>query len=121
MDNLADRLNQILAQKGLIASDIAKATGITPPVMSRYLSGKSGISAKNLIKLSQYLNVSADWLQNGSDAPDSIKMPKSVSVDKDKIIEVQGALIGNLQKQIKEMEKTKAESAKRHAKKRKSK
>ena len=41
--------------------------------------------------------------------------------DKDKIIEVQGALIGNLQKQIKEMEKTKAESAKRHAKKRKSK
>ena len=116
MDNLADRLNQILAQKGLIASDIAKATGITPPVMSRYLSGKSGISAKNLIKLSQYLNVSADWLQDGSDAPESIKMPKSVSVDKDKIIEVQGALIGNLQKQIKEMEKNKAESAKRHAK-----
>ena len=119
MDDLADRLNQILAQKGLIASDIAKATGITPPVMSRYLSGKSGISARNLIKLSQYLNVSANWLQDGSDAPQSIKMPKSVSVDKDKIIEVQGALIGNLQKQIKEMEKAKAESTKRHAKKRK--
>ena len=48
-------------------------------------------------------------------------MSKSVSVDKDKIIEVQGALIGNLQKQIKEMEKTKAESEKRHAKKRNSK
>ena len=119
MDDLADRLNQILAQKGLIASDIAKATGITPPVMSCYLSGKSGISARNLIKLSQYLNVSANWLQDGSDAPQSIKMPKSVSVDKDKIIEVQGALIGNLQKQIKEMEKAKADSAKRHAKKRK--
>ena len=42
-------------------------------------------------------------------------------MDKDKIIEVQGALTGNLQKQIKEMGKTKAESAKRHAKKRKSK
>jgi transcriptional regulator with XRE-family HTH domain len=119
VDDLADRLNQILAQKGLIASDIAKATGITPPVMSRYLSGKSGISARNLIKLSQYLNVSANWLQDGSDAPQSIKMPKSVSVDKDKIIEVQGALIGNLQKQIKEMEKAKADSAKRHSKKRK--
>ena len=106
MGDLADRLNQIMAQKGLIASDIAKTTGITPPVMSRYLSGKSGISAKNLIKLSQYLNVSADWLQNGSDAPELIKMPKSVSVllDKDKIIEVQGELIKNLQKQIKELE-----------------
>ena len=41
----------------------------------------------------------------------------SVSVDKDKIIEVRGALIGNLQKQIKEMEKAKAESTKRHSKK----
>ena len=119
MDDLADRLNQIMAQRGLKASEVADGAEITRPVMSRYLSGKSGISAKNLIKLSQYLNVSADWLQDGSDAPESIKMPKSVSVDKDKIIEVQGALIGNLQKQIKEMEKAKADSAKRHAKKRK--
>ena len=121
MDDLADRLNQIISQRDLKASEIADGSGITRPVMSNYLSGKSEISAKNLIKLSQYLNVSADWLQDGSDAPESIKMPKSVSVDKDKIIEVQVALIGNLQKQIKEMEKTKAESAKRHAKKRKSK
>ena len=40
-------------------------------------------------------------------------------MDKDKIIDVQGALSENLQKQIKEMEKAKADSAKRHAKKRK--
>ena len=110
MDSLADRLNQILAQKGLISADICKGTGITPPVMSRYLSGKSGASASNLFKLSQYLNVSADWLQNGSDAPELIKMPKSVSVDKDKIIEVQAELIMNLQKQIKEWEDWEATS-----------
>ena len=116
MDSLADRLNQILAQKGLISADICKGTGITPPVMSRYLSGKSGASASNLFKLSQYLNVSADWLQNGSDAPELIKMPKSVSVDKDKIIEVQAELIMNLQKQIKEWEDWKAGSKERHAK-----
>ena len=93
-----------MAQKGLKASEIADATGITRPVMSRYLANRSGISAENLIKLSQYLNVSPDWLLNGSDAPELIKMPKSVSVDKDKIIEVQGELIKNLQKQIKELE-----------------
>ena len=92
-----------MAQKGLKSADICKTTGITPPMMSRYLSGKSGASATNLFKLSQYLNVSADWLQNGSDAPELIKMPKS-AVDKDKIIEVQGELIKNLQKQIKELE-----------------
>ena len=87
-----------MAQRGLKAADISKATGITTPVLSRYLSGKSGISAKNLVKLSQYLNISPDWLLDGSDAPESIKMSKSVSVDKDKIIEVQGRLIDNLQK-----------------------
>ena len=80
MDDLADRLNQIMDQKGIKASQIADATGITRPVMSRYLANRSGISAENLIKLSQHLNVSPDWLLNGSDAPESVKVSKSVSV-----------------------------------------
>ena len=49
MSDLADRLSQIMAQRGLKAADISKAIGITTPVLSRYLSGKSGISAKNLL------------------------------------------------------------------------
>ena len=116
MDDLADRITLIMTQKGLKASEVADATGITRPVMSRYLANRSGISAENLIKLSQYLNVSPDWLLNGSDAPELIKMPKSVSVDKDKIIEVQAELIMNLQKQIKEWEDWKTSSKDRHAK-----
>jgi len=80
VDDLAERITLIMTQKGLKASEIADATGITRPVMSRYLANRSGISAENLIKLSQYLNVSPDWLLNGSDAPESIKMSKSVSV-----------------------------------------
>ena len=99
MDNLADRITLIMTQKGLKASDVADATGITRPVMSRYLANRSGISAENLIKLSQYLNVSPDWLLNGSDAPEAVKMSKSVSVDKNKIIAVQEELIKTLQKQ----------------------
>ena len=79
VDDLADRLNQIMDQKGIKASQIADATGITRPVMSRYLANRSGISSENLIKLSQYLNVSPDWLLNGSDAPESVKVSKSVS------------------------------------------
>ena len=78
MDDLADRLSQIMAQRGLKASEVADGAGITRPVMSRYLANRSGISAENLIKLSQYLNVSPDWLLNGSDAPESIKMSKDV-------------------------------------------
>jgi len=104
VDDLADRLNQIMAQRSLKASKIADATGITRPAMSRYLANRSGISAENLIKLSQYLNVSPDWLLNGSDAPESIKMSKSVSVDKNTIIEVQRELIERLKKDVGRLE-----------------
>ena len=104
MDDLADRLSQIMAQRGLKASEIADSAGITRPVMSRYLANRSGISAENLIKLSQHLNVSPDWLLNGSDAPESIKMSKSVSVDKNTIIEVQKELIERLKKDVGRLE-----------------
>ena len=104
MDDLADRITLIMSQKGLKASEIADATGITRPVMSRYLANRSGISSENLIKLSQYLNVSPDWLLNGSDAPEAVKMSKSVSVDKNTIIEVQRELIERLKKDVGRLE-----------------
>ena len=116
MDDLAERLNQIMAERDLKASEIADATGITRPVMSRYMANKSGISAENLIKLSQYLNVSPDWLLNGSDAPESIKMSKDASVDKNETIAVQRELIERLKKEVKEWEDWKASSKDRHAK-----
>jgi transcriptional regulator with XRE-family HTH domain len=117
VDDLADRLSQIMTERGLKASEIADATGITRPVMSRYIANRSGISAENLIKLSQYLNVSPDWLLNGSDAPESIKMSKDVSVvDKNEVIAVQRELIERLKKEVKEWEDWKAGSKARHAK-----
>ena len=104
MDDLADRLSQIMRERGYKASQVADGAGITRPVMSRYIANKSGISADNLIKISQYLNVSPDWLLNGSDAPESIKMSKSVSVDKNIIIEVQRELIERLKKDVGRLE-----------------
>ena len=105
MDDLADRLNQIMAQRDLKASEIADTTGITRPVMSRYLANRSGISAVNLIKLSQYLNVSPDWLLNGSDAPEAVKMSTSISVDKNETIAVLKKYVANLEKQVGGLEK----------------
>ena len=116
MDDLADRIALIMAQRDLKASEIADATGITRPVMSRYLANRSGISAENLIKLSQYLNVSPDWLLNGSEAPESIKMSRDVSMDKNKIIALQDKRIEDLEQKVKEWEDWKAGSKDRHAK-----
>ena len=66
------------------------------------------------------MGVPAEWLQTGSDAPESIKgdqgIPSSERKQFQKIIEVQGALIDNLQKQIKEWEEWKASSKDRHSK-----
>jgi transcriptional regulator with XRE-family HTH domain len=105
-----------MAQRSLKASEVADCAGITRPVMSRYLANRSGISAKNLIKLSQYLNVSPDWLLNGSDAPESIKMSRDVSMDKNKIIALQDKRIEDLEQKVKEWEDWKASSKDRHAK-----
>ena len=116
MDDLANRLSQIMRERGYKASEVADGAGITRPVMSRYIANKSGISAENLIKLSQHLNVSPDWLLNGSDAPESIRMSKDVSVDKNKIIELQDKRIEDLEQKVKEWEDWKASSKDRHAK-----
>jgi len=116
VDDLADRLREIMTQNGLKASEIADGAGITRPVMSRYLANRSGISAENLIKISQHLNVSPDWLLNGSDAPESIKMSKDVSVDKNEIITLQKKIIKDLEQKVKEWEDWKASSKERHAK-----
>ena len=105
MDDLADRITLIMTQKGLKASEICDATGITRPIMSRYLANRSGISAENLIKLSQYLNVSPDWLLNGSDAPEAVKMSTSISVDKNETIAVLKKYVANLEKQVGGLEK----------------
>ena len=94
-----------MAQRDLKASEIADATGITRPAMSRYLANRTGISAENLITLSQYLNVSPDWLLNGSDAPESIKMSTSISVDKNETIAVLKKYVKNLEKQVGGLEK----------------
>jgi len=105
VDDLAGRLNQIMAQRGLKASEVADGAEITRPVMSRYLANRSGISAENLIKISQYLNVSPDWLLSGSDAPEAVKMSTSISVDKNETIAVLKKYVANLEKQVGGLEK----------------
>ena len=112
--------------------DIAKATGINPSVLSRYLSGRNKPSSDNIIAISHYLNVSPEWLLSSSDAPKSIQKSQVISSVTEpllKTIEVQDKLIKSLEKQItsqshyihalfKNLEEAKAESkAKRKSKK----
>ena len=98
-------------EKRCSSADIARATGISPSVLSRYLSGANKPSSDNIFVISQYLNVSPEWLLSSSDAPEPTKKSQVISSVTEpllKIIEVQEELINNLQKQVKEWEDYKA-------------
>lgn len=91
------------------SADVAKATGINPSVLSRYLSGRNKPGSDNILAISQYLNVSPEWLLSSSDAPESIQKSQVTSVtdpllkqieDKIKIIELLEQMVADKGKQI---------------------
>ena len=92
MPTLADRLRHIMTQKDVKAADIARATGVQPGVLSRYISGKVVPSSENLLTISQYFGVTPSWLLNGSDALESPQPVYNIST-KDKVIKAQDKLI----------------------------
>ena len=100
MNNFPEKLRQIMFEKRCKSAHIAKATGINPSVLSRYLSGANKPSSGNIIAISHYLNVSPEWLLSSSDAPESKKPAHNISTHKDKIIELQEQLIADKVKQI---------------------
>ena len=111
MSDFPEKLRQAMHEKRCSSADIARATGINPSVLSRYLSGANKPSSDNILVISQYLNVSPEWLLSSSDAPEPLKKNQAISSATDpllKIIQVQEELINNLQKQVKEWEDYKA-------------
>ena len=114
MSDFAENLRNAMFLKRFKAVDVARATNITPSVISRYLSGAHQPSTDNLIAIAKYLGISPEALLSSSEAPESPKGSRYTS-DKDKIIAVQEELIKNLQKQVQEWEDWKARGD-RHAK-----
>ena len=111
MSDFPEKLRQAMHEKRCSSADIARATGISPSVLSRYLSGANKPSSGNILVISQYLNVSPEWLLSSSDAPEPLKKNQAISLATDpllKIIKVQEELILNLQKQVKEWDDYKA-------------
>lgn len=64
-----ERLNMLLAQHGVTAYKVSKATGISNSILSDWKSGKRVPAGKNLEKLAGYFGVSIDYLLGRSDAP----------------------------------------------------
>ena len=108
MSNFPEKLRQEMHEKRFKSADVAKGTGISPSVLSRYLSGRNKPSSDNILAISHYLNVSPEWLLSSSDAPQSTKESQAISsitAPLLKTIEVQDKLIKNLEKQLADSEK----------------
>lgn len=59
---------QLLVENGLKASDVAKATKITPSTFSDWKKGKSKPNTEKMIKIANYLNVSVEYLTTGKNS-----------------------------------------------------
>ena len=105
MSDFAENLRRVIFEKRLKGVDVARATKITPPTISRYLSGTHQPTTDNLIAISKFLGVSPEALLSSSEASESSGSSKYISSDKDKVIAVQEELIKNLQKQVGGLEK----------------
>ena len=123
MSNFAENLRKALFDKRYKAIDVARATNITPSVISRYLSGTNQPSRDNLFAVANYLGVSSEWLLSSPDAPESKKPVQSISPHQDKIIELLERMVAerdeqitSLKAEIKQWEEWKASSKDRHAK-----
>ncbi|WP_043883799.1 helix-turn-helix domain-containing protein [Caldanaerobacter subterraneus] len=63
----SQRLRQLREEKGLLQKDVAKILGITPSAYGYYEQGKREPSMEVLKKLSDFFNVSIDYLLGRTD------------------------------------------------------
>lgn len=63
----ADRLKQLRSEKGLVQKDMAIFLNITTSAYGYYEQGKRNPDPKTLIKLSDFFNVSVDYLLDKTD------------------------------------------------------
>ena len=106
-------------EKRLKAVNLSKGTEIAPSVISRYLSGKNQPSTDNIMTIGKFFGVHPQSLLSSSNTSEFIQSSQGKSSSTEpllRVIEVQGELIKNLQKQVKEWEDWKASSKDRHAK-----
>lgn len=60
-------LGALIRARGFTGRQVSERTGIAPPVLSEYLSGRTPISRRNLGRLSEFFDLDAEKLQTPPD------------------------------------------------------
>lgn len=74
VETIPNRLHELLRVKEMTATELCNKTGISPPVMSRYINGNREPRQDKLAIIAEVCNVSPAWLL-GFDCP--MNSPKS--------------------------------------------
>lgn len=69
--DVIDRLNLLQEQSGMNQKNLTSAIGLSSSAFTEWNRGKAKPGLKQLVKVSQYFNVSLDWLVFGDNAPDN--------------------------------------------------
>lgn len=67
LSHVGERIAKKLDENGMIQADACRITGISKNAMSNYINGKRVPTPEILIKLSNLLDVSIDWLLTGKE------------------------------------------------------
>lgn len=90
------RLQQAMHRRDFTAAELSRKSNISEANISRWLSGVSEPSMKNLLILAQTLNVSSDWLSGNEESEveihygntDLMRIYNALSLSgKDKVLE----------------------------------
>lgn len=81
------RLFELMDAKNIKAAQLSAGTGISNGNISDWKTGKSSPSRAALIKISEFFNVSIEYLEGGSDDPNPIT-EDTLSDDEKRIIEL---------------------------------
>lgn len=76
---IGERLRSLRADKSL--EDIAKVTGISKSLISKYERGLTDPGSKALVKFARHYNVSLDWLLGFTDDPTPIRIKSNLSFE----------------------------------------
>ena len=68
IETFRNRFNELLAQKGLLASDVAAKTGISKSTISKYIHGQIEAKQDKIYLIANAYNVDPAWLM-GYDVP----------------------------------------------------
>ena len=65
MDNLGERIKQLLDKKGITQKELADKTGCTEAAISHYIKGDRNPRASVLTKIAVALDTTSDYLMEG--------------------------------------------------------